>query len=151
MKKFFLALSFPMILSACVTAPTASVGVVTCPENDRKKDVKVSYRSSNDTFMVEMKTKSSAHPKQPFLIDLRPRSGSRDVLVTIKGVSGELPEQGGSTSVDWMNVSGSYNSTSADGNKIVLCVPDVPAGTWYKFDVIVDGIGTIDPRLDVTH
>ncbi|NNC99376.1 MAG: hypothetical protein HKN85_04265 [Gammaproteobacteria bacterium] len=151
MKKIFLSLAVPMILGACATS-LSGPGFLACPGTaNGPTDVTVTYRSGK-TFMVSMKLKSNGHKNNQFRVKLKPKSGtgSKGYVVTTTGVSGTLPG-GASTPFAWLNGSGSYNSTAADRHNIILCVPDVPVGTWYKFDVNVDGIGTIDPRLDVTN
>ncbi|MCP5091764.1 MAG: hypothetical protein GY949_12650, partial [Gammaproteobacteria bacterium] len=71
------------------------------------------------------------------------KNGSEDALIETTGKSGWLPD-GNSTPFDWLNGEG-----KAADKTMILCVPDVPAGTIYKFDVEVGGIGSIDPRVHV--
>ena len=48
---------------------------------------------------------------------------------------------------EWIDVEGSYRST---GGTLVVCVPEgVDKGTYY-YEVEVEGVGTLDPRADVT-
>ena len=47
----------------------------------------------------------------------------------------------------WINL----ESTFADSKgKLVVCVPDSVAKGTYYYEVEVDGVGTLDPRADVT-
>lgn len=112
----------------------------------------ISYEYKKDNVLgMTMKLKFKAKPNSQFIVKLKPKgSDSNDVMITVTGVSGTLPANNGTTSFTWLNGSGSYNSTKASGNSIILNVPPgVPVGTWYKFDISVEGIGTIDPRVDV--
>lgn len=99
-----------------------------------------------ETDDIRMKWKTKVAKKSEFWIKLRPSSGFKDKLVTINGVEGELPG-GAFTSPDWLDTSGRWNTQPE--RKFVLCVPDVPIGTEYKFDVHIEDIGTLDPRVRV--
>lgn len=101
-----------------------------------------------ETDDIRMKWKTKAGKKTEFWIKLRPSNAFKPKLVTIVGVEGELPG-GAFTSPAWLNTSGRW--TTQPGKKFILCIPDVPIGTEYKFDVVVEDIGTLDPRLEVTY
>jgi hypothetical protein len=85
-----------------------------------------------------------------FLIPIKKQSDLKDwdgVDVKVKGkaVSGPQPADYN----DWINVSGSFNSGKSLGRKyyIVNCVPEtVSKDDVYTYEVIIDGIGKIDPR-----
>lgn len=107
-------------------------------------ETKLDYKEDD----IDMQWKTKASRKSEFWIKLRPSNDFREKLVTIVGVKGELPD-GTPTSPAWLNAQGRW--TTQPGRKFVLCVPDVPPETEYKFDVIIEDIGTLDPRLEVTQ
>ena len=64
--------------------------------------------------------------------------------MTITGKSG-TDSNGNPVPSTWLNVSGRYNDTKI----LVVCVPNIAVGAEYKFDVTVENIGTLDPRVKV--
>lgn len=149
MKKIFLLLASSVILVSCAYGPGTTV--TTCAvETNGPSEATIQYKyKADDILEMSMRLRSNTRNNSQFRVKLNPPGNQyRDVVVTTKGVSGTLPG-GASTGFAWLDGSGSYNSTASDRNSIILCVPDVPAGTWYKFDITVAGVGTIDPRVDV--
>ena len=108
------------------------------------KETKLDYEEDD----ISMKWKTKAKRKSEFWIKLSPTPDYQDKLVTIVGVDGRLPD-GTFTSPNWLNTDGRW--TTQPNKRFVLCIPDVAAETEYKFDVIIEDIGTLDPRLEVTH
>jgi hypothetical protein len=47
----------------------------------------------------------------------------------------------------WIDLEDSYANSNG---KLVVCVPDSVAKGTYYYEVTVDGVGTLDPRADVT-
>ena len=142
MRNELLALcTLPFLISCAPVKPMVS----TCGEGfSGHKETKLDYEEDD----IVMKWKTKAKKKSEFWIKLRPSNDFKDKLVTIVGVDGRLPD-GTFTSPNWLNIDGRW--TTQPGKKFVLCVPDVPAETEYKFDVIIEDIGTLDPRLEVTN
>jgi hypothetical protein len=146
MKRIFLLLATTMTLTGCgwagktvkVDIADSAFGISTRGYSNADK---ITYRAKN-RFEVSAKLDFEVGNDTEFRIMLDPKQGNDDVVITFTGVSGELPGGAGGT------------AKSLGREKIiVLCVPDVPKGTKYKFDIDVAGIGTlgsIDPRLDVT-
>ena len=102
---------------------------------------------------IDIKWKSHVGENTEFRIVLKPKKGYEDKVVKITGRWGRLPG-GASTPFTWLNKSG--KSTDFTKETMILCVPKnnppgkVPLGTEYKFDVEVQDIGKIDPRVAVT-
>jgi hypothetical protein len=106
---------------------------------------------------IDMKWKSHVGRDTEFRIVLKPKRGFEEKKVKIVGKWGKLPpppaSTGKPTSPDWLNIEKSAEELENQGEKaiLVLCVPsDVPVGTEYKFDVVIESIGSLDPRADVT-
>jgi hypothetical protein len=150
MKKLFLLLASSMMLVSCASAPGVTLTSCTDETNRPSDGATIKYKyKADDILEMSMKLKSHTRNKSQFRVNLKPNGNQFwDVVVTTKGVSGTLPD-GGSTPFDWLDGSGSYKSTKDDQRAIILCVPGVPVGTWYKFDITVAGVGTIDPRVEV--
>lgn len=143
MKNILLLAGPAFFLAACAGAPSAPI--IGCGADFSGHTETKLYYETDD---ISMKWKTKAGRKSEFWIKLQPSTAFRPKLVTIVGVEGELPG-GAFTSPVWLNTSGRW--TTQPGRKFVLCIPDVPIGTEYKFDVVVEDIGTLDPRLEVTY
>jgi hypothetical protein len=146
-----------LITAALLTAGCAANGVPTgntiaaantsCSGGaSGRTDTKLKYKKDD----IEMKWKSHVTDDSEFRIKLKPRTKYRDSLVKIVGVSGTLPN-GNPTPHAWLDIKGTYNGLKQSTGKaiFVLCVPDVPEGTIYKFDVDIPDIGILDPRVEV--
>lgn len=62
------------------------------------------------------------------------------VLVTISS-----PDDDGDTPPNWLEASG---TAAADGT-LIICVPPTLTKDSYKYDVVVENVGQLDPRADV--
>ena len=105
----------------------------------------ITYRTKNK-FEVSLDLKTVVKSNSEFQIKLDPKQNSDDAVIETIGRIGELPDKS-STSFSWLNASG--KAADFPNETIVLCVPSVPSGTEYKFDVKIGGIGSIDPRVSV--
>ena len=89
-----------------------------------------------------------------FLENLKQRGVLETAIAyLIVGKSGKLPDSvgGGSTAFDWLDIEKSANEA---GEKaiLILCVPpEVDVGTEYKFDVEIEELGKLDPRVEVVN
>lgn len=82
-----------------------------------------------------------------FTIKLDPNSDAyKDKKVTITG-KGVSPGGAGVPAPSWLDTSDDYNTRK----KFIYCTPDVPNDQSYFFSVKVEGVGEVDPRVDVTH
>jgi len=147
MKNTFLLLITFLCLGACESMSPSSTS--NCGSNlNKAKDATITYRTKNK-FEVSLDLKVNVKKKSEFRIKLDPKQGSDDANIKIIGKSGKL-KNGNNTSFSWLDAEG--KAGDFPNKTIVLCVPDVPAETTYKFDVEIAGIGTIttiDPRVNV--
>jgi hypothetical protein len=67
-----------------------------------------------------------------------------DKLVSIKGDTASSD-----ANADWIDGNGKEEDLS-NGWFLAGCVPEVPVATSYKFDVDVEGLFVLDPRVEVT-
>lgn len=153
MKKIFLLLVVTMALAACVfngEPRKVSITDSTCGDSTRgRTDTKLKYGKDG----IEMKAKSRVHDNTEFRIKLKPKEGFESKKVKIVGISGTLPDSvgGGSTAFDWLDIE---KSAKEAGEKAILtlCVPpEIPAHTVYKFDVEIEDLGQLDPRVEVVN
>ena len=142
-------------LSACasdsvvIKKPIPSADTICQGNVTGRTDTKLTYGKDD----IGMKWKSFVGRNAEFRILLKPKKGHEEIKVKIVGKWGKLPDSGLSTSTEWLNIEKSAKELEDKGKKpiLVLCVPgDVPIGTEYKFDVVVEAVGTLDPRADVT-
>lgn len=151
MNKTFLLLTIAGALAVCTSpgmtrAPMDTPATSICGEQLKDStDAKITYRTKN-RFEVSMKLQHVVKNKSEFRIKLYAKQGSDDAMIETIGKSGWLPD-GNSTPYDWLD--GKGKAADFTNETMILCVPDVPVGTVYKFDVEVGGIGSIDPRVHV--
>ena len=151
MNKTFLLMTIAGALAVCTSpgmtrGPMGTPPTSICGENlNPHKDATITYRTKNK-FEVSMKLKHDVEKNSEFRIKLDWKQGSDDAVIETIGKSGWLPD-GNPTPFDWLN--GKGKAADFPKETMILCVPDVPAGTIYKFDVEVGGIGSIDPRVHV--
>lgn len=154
MKKLLLLLASSIILISCASGPLSTSDTSAsydCLCSDDSLDsgsdntAVLWYKYKKDSNIVlGMKLKFTAEKGGKFVIRLRPGDkGSRSAKVVTKGVSGTT-KNGSTTSFSWLD----GESTFDENPEIILDVPPDAEG-WYKFDVWVEGIGLIDPRVDV--
>jgi|GEM_PF-5390611 len=153
MKKLLLLLASSMILISCASGPqgtsdTSASYDCLCSDDllDSGSDnvAVLSYKyKKDDRITLGMKLKFKAKKGGEFKIRLKPDKHSHSAKVRIKGVSGTTTN-GSPTSFSWLDA----ESTFDEGPEIILNVPSTAEGT-YKFDVWVEDIGLIDPRVDV--
>jgi len=152
-----------LLATAAVSACANDGMAIKKPIASMDTDCKVNVRGRTDTRLkygkddIDIKWKSHVGRNTEFRILLKPKPGYDDKKVKIVGKWGKLPPppagSGLPTSPDWLNIEKSAKELENEGKKaiLVLCVPsDVPVGTEYKFDVVIESMGTLDPRADVT-
>jgi hypothetical protein len=140
MKTPFLLIATSLLTSACSYDKLIAEGNC-APDVKGPKNVTLSY--SPDGYTLESRTK--VRKKSLFVIKLKPSKELRSTVITIDGVNGTLPG-GGNTEANWLDKSASWN----EQKKFVLCVPETPEGTEYKYTVNIPELVFIDPRLEVT-
>lgn len=154
MKKLLLLLASSIILISCASSPqgnsdTSASYDCLCSDDslDSESDnvAVLSYKyKKDDRITLGMKLKFKAKKGGQFIIELKPGDkDSHSAKVKIKGVSGPTTN-GSPASFSWLDA----ESTFDEGPEIVLDVPSTAEGT-YKFDVWIEDIGLIDPRVDV--
>jgi hypothetical protein len=83
------------------------------------------------------------------LNDLGGRTLATNVDIEIKGQDPADPPVASGALNTWIDVTGSYDTATVAGRSryLVQCTPDVMVdGDEHKFEVIIDGVGTLDPR-----
>lgn len=155
MKRIIFLLIATAALSACASSgKPIEISITDSPCGTSTKGytpASVSYHTKN-TFEMSMKLKWDVGESTEFRIRLKPKRGSEGVLVKTIGKSGNLPPNGtgGPTPFGWLD--GSGTAFGLTDQILILCVPPgIPKGTIYKFDVDIDGIGRLDPRVEVTN
>jgi hypothetical protein len=140
MKRIFLVSALSLLTVACAPAITVPDG---CDEHGGPKSVTVKYGAEGITVVPKKNVKR----RSVFIIALKPASNDyKDNKVTIHGVS-VTPGGAGVADPNWLDTSDAYDTRK----KFIYCAPDVPDGTTqdYKYDVVVEGLGRIDPRVTV--
>ena len=61
-------------------------------------------------------------------------------------VSISSDDDDGDAEPNWLQVNGNHDD---DGPMLTLCVPATLSKTQYKYDVVVENVGQLDPRADV--
>ncbi len=138
-------LCITLVGCAGIDTQTTSKCIVDGKKLNKETRATIKYRTKNK-FEVSLDLKTDVNRYSEFRIRLDAKQGSGDAKVTTIGRSVESPDPT-ITDFSWLNATGTANNEGT----LVLCVPDVPVGTKYKFDVEVGGIGSIDPRVEVTN
>jgi hypothetical protein len=153
MKKILLLLASSIILIACASGPLSTSDTSAsydCLCSDDSLDsgfdniavVSYTYKKESN-ITLGMKLKFKAEKGGEFKIQLKPGDrNSRSAKVVITGVSGTT-KNNTSTPFAWLDGESTFN----ENPYIILEVPDIEA--WYKFDIWIEDIGMIDPRVDV--
>lgn len=139
MKKIFLMAALPLLLGACATVDLAG-----CDKLGGPKSVTIKYGDEGITVVPSKKVQR----RSLFIIKLKPTSDDyKDDKVIIDGIT-VAPGGAGVAGPDWLDTDDDYDTRK----KFVYCSPDLPNDTEqrYKYSVKVEGLGEIDPRVDVT-
>jgi len=96
---------------------------------------------------IDMKELSKVRVNSEFRIKLKPKP-KKDWADNNVSIKGDTAKSG--ANADWIDGSGKEKDLS-NGWFLAGCVPDVPEKTIYKFDVEVDGLNILDPRVEVTN
>lgn len=143
MRRIVLLLSALPLIASCSYADLIAAGGCDADFSNPKR---VSLKYEPDGFGVPYDTEVSK--KSLFVLNLRPSRKFRGETVKVEGNWGQLPGQPQDPSLaDWLNTSDTYNNRRS----FVLCVPDVPKGTVFKYTIYIGDYFKIDPRLEVTR
>lgn len=144
-RNYLSVLLVSMFLSGCASQqgnPVASgVANTTCAGTTGHTNGNIKYRT-HVWYELGVKLDFNVTPSSELRLKLQPHPSSISETVKTIGVSCGGP---GACTTGWMNGLGSGNTNT----EIILCVPNEPVGTWYKFDIEVGSIGKLDPRVTV--
>lgn len=140
MKKIPIIIATTILLGGCST-PGKFVGQNTDNDCDGKGRVFIDI-GYGDAY-IYVTPKSKVKPKGEIVYKLKP---DKNALSGVDYKEKTIEIDGKTSSDDWLNASPKYG----DGKKkFFICVDqNQPAGS-YNFEVVVPGVGTIDPRVDV--
>ena len=148
MKRIIFLLIVTAALTACATdgkpvttSPFISAACGGTVSNYTR--TKVTYGKNG----IVTKPLSTVRPNSEFRIKLipKPKKKWEDKLVSAKGDTAKSD-----ANADWIN--GSGRAKDLTGSWFVAgCVPDVPDKTTYKFDIEVEGLPVLDPRVEVRN
>lgn len=132
-------------LAGCVTPPDLSDMDLDCGvDSDKPKPHQITYGIKSDKkTILEVKQKVEVKQQTALVFKLKPKGSTlggvdyADLYVTIVG---KTP-----TDKLWIK----EKKAKGDGSLIAFCAPSVTSLTHYEYDVRVDELGTLDPRVDV--
>lgn len=140
MKRFVYLLAVVMLIAGCATPGKfhATNTANRCAGTGKVK-IEIKYGDS----YIQVTPKANTKRRGEIIYDLKPEQNPQSginydaVLVTVNG----------KTATDvWLNTTG----TAAGGDPFI-CVDQNQAFGNYDFSVTVTGVGTIDPRVEVTN
>ena len=144
MKRIFVTAG-SMLLVACTNGyPIAEPFVSTdCGSVGGYTQTMVTYGDDG----INMKELSKVRVNTEFRIKLKPKPKKdwADNLVSVKGDTAKSD-----ANADWIDGSGRKEDLS-NGWFLAGCVPEVSVGTEFKFDVEIEGLDILDPRVEVTN
>lgn len=126
-----------ILLAGCAQFPEVA-DITDCP-NAGGNDVKIDYGDSK----IEVTHKVKAGRKEKVVFKLNPDNQS-DEGVDYDEL--EIMVVGKTPNSKWLNRK--FKASDTNNRKFTVCVDDRQKGTYY-YMVIVPGVGTIDPRVDV--
>jgi len=137
MKNKIVPIAASVLLAGCQTLPDAA-DIVEC-SGANGKDVEIEYGDSKIAVTHKVKAKRD----EKIVFRLKPDNQS-DEGVDYKNL--EILIVGKSS--DSKRLNRKFKASDSDNKKFTVCVDGRLKGTYY-YDVIVPGVGTIDPRVDV--
>lgn len=132
-------------LAGCAAPPDLSGLNLTCSVDPSKpKPHQVTYGIKSDKKTI-LEVKQKVHVKQQtaLVFELKPKGSTlggvsyANLDVTIVGKTDD--------DKDWIE----EKKAKGDGSLIAFCAPSVEALTSYNYEVHVDQLGMLDPRVDV--
>jgi len=139
MKRIIFSVTAALLVAGCPATNTPTpVLYKTCPGSNGP-DVTIKYGDSYITVTDKVTVKDDGK----IVLKLFPQNnppGSMDY----KNLEIEL--KGKTATDDWLDRK--LKSTDANNNKFIICVDGEAEGD-YEYDVIVPGVGRIDPRVHV--
>lgn len=153
MKRIFLLALISIALSACAVDGKPNKSPIKSSNCNAEKGYTATQfkyhdgnEKGNDKQLLRMKRYSVITADSEFRIKLITSGDAENSLVTVTGKSGK-DKNNNPLSFSWLNTSGHEKDSP-----LIICAPtSVPEGAEYKFDVHVEGIGTLDPRAHVEN
>jgi len=139
------------LLGACSHLQTPPQGVNCTP--DQRGAITIKYGVQSNWTIFEVKEKAKVTKNHGLIFKLQPQNYSKPGVPDFRAATVTLV--GKKTDDDrnaWFTaISGTYDGTKSDGHKIGICAPDVgDKAETYEYLITVEGLGTLDPRVDVT-
>lgn len=132
------------VLAGCVTPPDLSDLDLDCKlDSKNPKAHEISYGINNKKTTLEVKEKVEVKQMTALVFKLKPK-GSNAGGVSYANIDVTIV---GKTSADkvWLPAKTANGANSL----IAFCAPSVTADTTYGYEVHVDDLGMLDPRVDV--
>ena len=120
------------VLALLGTGCAAGIESIDCP-GPNKTDITIRYGDSK--IMVTNRVEVERDGR--LVLKLQADRGYENAVVTLTGKDPQAA---------WIEAE--LKETEKNTPKAVICVDNQPVGTYY-YEVNVDGVGTIDPRVDV--
>jgi hypothetical protein len=131
-------------LAGCITPPDLSDMDLDCKVDSAKpKPHVITYGVSNKKTTLQVREKVEVKQKTALVFKLKPKGSNPDgdsyanIDVTIVGKK--------ETDKVWLK----QKTRQGADNLIAFCAPGVEKDTPYEYEVHVDGLGMLDPRVDV--
>ena len=145
MTRIMMLLLSGLILAGCnhfpvVPGPADGVAIKEC-EGAEGPDIQIWYGDSR----IKVSNRVNAKPDGKLVIQMHPAATSENG-VDYKTLNISLI--GKNTKSAWLTRT--INSTESASKKATICVDGQPEGT-YEYLVVVPGVGSIDPRIEITR
>jgi hypothetical protein len=137
MKRILMLVGAVLLTAGCETFPEVA-NILDCP-GANGKDVTIEYGDSK----IVVTHKVTARQDEKVVFKLKPDNQS-DEGVDYEDL--EILVVGETRDSKWLNRK--LRASDSNNKKTTVCIDGRKAGTYY-YMVIVPGVGTIDPRVDV--
>lgn len=131
-------------LAGCITPPDLSGMDLDCEvDPDTPRPHKITYGVTSNKTTLEVKVKVDVKQQTALVFKLKPKGSNAsgdsyaDANVTVVGKS--------PTDQAWIKATTGKGADSL----IAFCAPSVEEDTTYEYAVHVEGLGMLDPRVDV--
>ena len=147
MRRIILMLLATVLISSCAGRPSKSGSFSALGECDDKGGTFVILHYGNAEIRVTARAKVAAG--EIFAIRLKPdqtKYDPKDIDFKAQKVT-ITPKTGSGT---WLAASKSYNETDAPHHELIMCAPKTEtSGTEHFYNIVIDKVGSIDPRVDI--
>jgi len=149
MKNLLIALFLAMLVSSCSSDGKFRKGIFTSTacSGQQSSGFTMTAIHYGDSRLIVIPI-SAIEPNSEFRFLLVPKKRRDSDIHNFEKMDVAISsnDDDGDAEPNWLQVNGNYDD---DGPMLTLCVPATLSKSQYKYDVVVENVGQLDPRADV--